>query len=80
MPVSRPKEKKSLRPAAPNATTKTRPKKLPDGSTLLARLAKSKNPQARLATRIKNEQELRDVFAYLEPLIARSAAGPETGR
>jgi mono/diheme cytochrome c family protein len=44
-------------------------KKLPDGTTLLARLAKNKDPEARLATRLKNEQERHQVFLYLQPLI-----------
>jgi mono/diheme cytochrome c family protein len=37
-------------------------KKLPDGTTLLGRLAKNKDPEARLATRLKNEQERHQVF------------------
>src|SRR5690349_15786626 len=32
-------------------------KKLSDGTTLLARLAQSKDPEARLGTRLKNPQE-----------------------
>ena len=52
-------------------------KKLPDGSTLLDRLAKSKDPESRLGTRIKNEQERHDVMLYIGPLLgrARSTAG-----
>jgi mono/diheme cytochrome c family protein len=46
-------------------------KKLPDGTTLLARLAKNKDPETRLATRLKNEQERHQVFLYLQPLIER---------
>jgi len=46
-------------------------KKLPDGTTLLARLAKNKDPEARLATRLKNEQERHQVFLYLQPMIER---------
>lgn len=46
-------------------------KKLPDGTTLLARLAKNKDPEMRLATRLKNEQERHQVFLYLRPLIER---------
>ncbi|MGZ4889670.1 MAG: c-type cytochrome [Candidatus Angelobacter sp.] len=56
-------------------------KKLPDGTTLLARLATSKDPEKRLATRLKNEQERHQVFLYLQPLIERerlSAAGKVT--
>jgi mono/diheme cytochrome c family protein len=56
-------------------------KKLPDGTTLLARLAKNKDPEARLATRLKNEQERHQVFLYLQPLIERErsskAANPD---
>jgi mono/diheme cytochrome c family protein len=46
-------------------------KKLPDGSTLLERLAARKDPQARLATRLKSmsEQDARGVSLYLEQLI-----------
>jgi mono/diheme cytochrome c family protein len=46
-------------------------KRLHDGTTLLARLAKSKDPEARLGTRLKNEQERRQVFLYLQPMIER---------
>jgi mono/diheme cytochrome c family protein len=46
-------------------------RKLPDGTTLLARLAKNKDPETRLATRLKNEQERRQVFLYLQPMIER---------
>jgi mono/diheme cytochrome c family protein len=46
-------------------------KKLPDGTTLLARLAKNNDPETRLATRLKNEQERHQVFLYLQPLIER---------
>jgi mono/diheme cytochrome c family protein len=52
-------------------------KKLPDGSTLLARLAASKDPKARLATRTKSlsEQEARGIDLYMENLIAAFKAG-----
>jgi len=55
-------------------------KKLADGSTLLARLAKNKDPETRLATRLKNEQERHQVFLYLQPLIERerSASAKKT--
>jgi hypothetical protein len=43
----------------------------PDGTTLLARLAKNKDPESRLATRLKNEQERHQVFLYLQPMIER---------
>ena len=46
-------------------------KKLSDGTTLLARLAKNKDPETRLATRLKNEQERHQVFLYLQPMIER---------
>jgi mono/diheme cytochrome c family protein len=46
-------------------------KKLHDGTTLLGRLAKNKDPESRLATRLKNEQERHQVFLYLQPLIER---------
>lgn len=46
-------------------------KKLPDGTTLLGRLAKNKDPETRLATRLKNEQERHQVFLYLQPMIVR---------
>jgi mono/diheme cytochrome c family protein len=46
-------------------------KKLPDGTTLLLRLAKNKDPEARLATRLKIEQERHEVMLYLQPLLAR---------
>jgi mono/diheme cytochrome c family protein len=47
-------------------------KKLPDGSTLVARLAANKDPKARLATRTKSlsEQEARGIDVYMEDLIA----------
>jgi len=46
-------------------------KKLADGTTLLGRLAKTKDPESRLATRLKNEQERHQVFLYLQPMIER---------
>jgi len=52
-------------------------KKLPDGTTLLARLAKNKDPETRLATRLKNQQERHQVFLYLQPLIERERLSPE---
>jgi mono/diheme cytochrome c family protein len=52
-------------------------KKLPDGSTLLERLAARKDPQAKLATRLKSmsEQDARGVSLYMEELIERFRAG-----
>lgn len=52
-------------------------KKLPDGTTLLGRLAKNKDPETRLATRLKNEQERHQVFLYLQPLIERERLSSE---
>jgi mono/diheme cytochrome c family protein len=49
-------------------------KKLPDGTTLLARLAKNRDPETRLATRLKNEQERHQVFLYLQPMIERECS------
>jgi mono/diheme cytochrome c family protein len=54
-------------------------KKLPDGTTLLARLARNKDPETRLATRLKNEQERHQVFLYLQPMIERERLS-ETGK
>src|SRR5260221_564506 len=51
-------------------------KKLPDGTTLLLRLAKSKDPEARLSTRIANAQERHEVMLYVESLIARLHSFP----
>jgi mono/diheme cytochrome c family protein len=60
-------------------------KKLPDGTTLLARLAGSKDPKALLATRLKSmsEQDGREVALYMEDLLARFRAAqktPDAGR
>jgi mono/diheme cytochrome c family protein len=44
-------------------------KKLADGTTLLGRLSKAKDPEARLGTRLKNPDERRQVFLYLKPLL-----------
>jgi mono/diheme cytochrome c family protein len=52
-------------------------KKLPDGTTLLGRLAKNKDPETRLATRLKNEQERHQVFLYLQPLIDHERLSPK---
>ncbi len=52
-------------------------KKLPDRTTMLARLAKNKDPESRLATRLKNEQERHQVFLYLQPLIERECLSLE---
>jgi mono/diheme cytochrome c family protein len=55
-------------------------KKLPDGTTLLARLAASSDPRARLATRLNkmsNEDHQAVVF-YVEELIARYRSDQKT--
>ena len=52
-------------------------KKLPNGTTLLARLAKNKDPETRLSTRLKNEQERHQVFLYLQPMIERERLSSE---
>ena len=54
-------------------------KRLHDGTTLLARLAKAKDPEMRLGTRLKNEQERHQVFLYLRPMIERERSS-ESGR
>jgi mono/diheme cytochrome c family protein len=55
-------------------------KKLPDGSTLLERLAARQDPQAKLATRLKSmsEQDARGVSLYMEELIANFRAAQKT--
>ncbi len=52
-------------------------KKLLDGTTLLGRLARTKDPETRLATRLKNEQERHQVFLYLQPMIERERLSSE---
>lgn len=44
-------------------------KKLPDGTTLLGRLAKTKDPEARLGTRLKNPRERHAVMIYVDSLL-----------
>jgi mono/diheme cytochrome c family protein len=44
-------------------------KKLPDGTTLLKRLAQSKDPEARLGTRLKDPQERHAVMIYVDRLL-----------
>ena len=51
-------------------------KKLADGTTLLARLAQSKDPEARLGTRLKNPQERRQVTLYIRSMIEQYASTP----
>jgi mono/diheme cytochrome c family protein len=47
-------------------------KTLPDGTTLLWRLARTKDPEARLGTRIKDLQERRQVYQYIVSLQTKS--------
>jgi mono/diheme cytochrome c family protein len=51
-------------------------KKLPDGSTLLARLAASKDMKALLSTRTKkmSAQDAQGVYLYMEDLLAKYRA------
>lgn len=52
-------------------------RKLPDGTDLLGRLARSPDPKTLLATRLKDQRERDAVMVYLRPLIRSSrAAGP----
>jgi mono/diheme cytochrome c family protein len=53
-------------------------KKLPDGTTLLARLRQNKDPEARLGTRLKNPQERHQVMVYMQSLFERQASA-QTG-
>jgi mono/diheme cytochrome c family protein len=46
-------------------------RKLPDGTNLLGRLAKSADPKTLLATRLKDQRERDAVMGYLLPLIER---------
>jgi cytochrome c553 len=50
-------------------------KKLADGTTLLGRLSKASDPEARLGTRLKDPDQRRQVFLYLKPLIAAADHG-----
>lgn len=54
-------------------------RKLPDGTTLLQRLAANKDPESRLGTRLKQPQERHAVMIYIEDLLKSSnppAANP----
>jgi len=55
-------------------------KKLPDGSTLLARLAASKDPEARLATRLNkmSDEDHHAVVVYVTDLLSQYAATRKT--
>jgi len=53
-------------------------KKLPDGTTLLGRLAQTKDPEARLGTRLKDPQERHAVMIYVDSLLARLHASDAT--
>jgi mono/diheme cytochrome c family protein len=44
-------------------------KKLPDGTTLLGRLAKLQDPEVRLGTRLKDPQERHAVMIYVDGLL-----------
>ena len=57
-------------------------KKRPDGSTLLARLAKSNDPRRLLGTRVKDTQEREAVMEYVRSLLSRSTREnePRTAR
>ena len=44
-------------------------KKLPDGTTLLQRLAARKDPEARLGTRLKQPQDRHAVMVYIDSLL-----------
>ena len=44
-------------------------KPLPDGTTLLGRLAKARDPEARLGTRLKDPQERHAVMIYVDSLL-----------
>ena len=44
-------------------------KKLSDGTTLLGRLAKAKDPEARLGSRLKDPQERHAVMMYVDSLL-----------
>ena len=44
-------------------------KKLPDGTTLLGRLAKTPDPESRLGTRLKDPQERHAVMIYVDSLL-----------
>jgi len=46
-------------------------KKLPDGTTLLGRLAKIQDPEAQLGTRLKDPQERHAVTIYVDSLLKR---------
>lgn len=51
-------------------------KKLADGTTLLARLAQSKDLEARLGTRLKNPQERQQVALYMRSMMEKYASSP----
>ena len=50
-------------------------KTLSDGTTLLKRLAQSKDPEARLGTRLKDPQERHAVMNYIDSLMKNVSAG-----
>jgi mono/diheme cytochrome c family protein len=55
-------------------------KKLSDGTTLLARLAQNKDPEARLGTRLKNPQERQQVSLYMRSMIEHYASTPAAAK
>lgn len=54
-------------------------KKLPDGTTLLQRLAARKDPEARLGTRLKQPQERHAVMVYIDSLL-KPIPSPRAGQ
>jgi mono/diheme cytochrome c family protein len=52
-------------------------KKLPDGTTLLGRLAKTQDPEARLGTRLKDPQERHAVMIYVDSLLKTPPASSQ---
>lgn len=57
-------------------------KPLPDGTTLLGRLAANKDPNARLATRLKSmpEQDGQALVFYVDDLIAQFQTAQNRGK
>ena len=51
-------------------------KKLADGTTLIGRLAKVKDPEARLGTRLKDPQERHAVMIYVDSLLKSLPSSP----
>jgi len=53
---------------------------LADGTTLLARLAQSKDPEARLGTRLKDREERHQVMVYMQTMLDRFPASASSAR